>query len=201
MHIHINGYAVALGAVCFVIGAVLWRYKKLHRLSGLGFFLGAAFLVIGVVPWLDALAALTASGTGLVILLLVDVVGGFGFWFEALRKHQYHRIRTPVLTIAFGTAIVVTYGSLARVLHEATISPGKTTHALAQSVAQIRDGAAAHSMPGHEALVVLLAAAGMLVILIVLAGRMEKGSGPARGAIAGRRPAGRSALPAGRGRR
>jgi hypothetical protein len=180
MHIDIHGYPVAAGVICFVAGALLWRYKRFHRLSGLGFGLGAVLLAIGVVPWLDALAALTASGTGSVVLLVIDFVAGTGFVFEVLMKHQHHRLRTPVLTIAFGTSLVVTIGTAARLLREAARSPGKTTAALSQSVTQIRDGQAAHAMDGHQALVILVIAAAVLVLLIAGAHRMEKRTGPAR---------------------
>jgi hypothetical protein len=206
MHnIDIHGYPVALGAVCFVIGAVLWRYKKLHRISGIGFLLGAFFLAVGVIPWLDALAALTATGTGVVVLLIADVVSGFGTWYEVIKKHMHHRIRTPVLCVAFGTSVVVTIGSLSRLLHEAATSPAKTTAALSQTVAQIKSGSAAHAMSGHQPLVILGVAALVMIVLIAAASRMEKTSGSGRGtaAIPGRRPvtgrpAARTALPRGR---
>jgi hypothetical protein len=202
MHsIHIHGYPTALGAISFAVGAILWRYKKLHRWSGLGFALGAFFLAIGVIPWLDALATLTGSGTGTVVLLIIDVISFAGIIFEVILKHQHHRIRTPVLAVTGGTCLVVTLGILGRLLTEAERSPGKTTAALSQSVAQIRSGQATHAMQGHQALVILFVAAVILISLMVIAHKAEKKT-PARGvtSLPGRRPAigGRPAIGAGR---
>ena len=200
----IHGYPVALGAIAFVTGAVLWRYKKLHRLSAIGFGLGAFFLAVGVVPWLEALASLTASGTGITVLILVDIVSGFGAWYEAVCKHMHHRIRTPVLMVAFGTAVVLTIGSASRLLREAATSPGKSSAAVGRAISQIQSGHAAHAVPSHHALMILLLACAALVLLIVMAHRMEKGSSKSAGpaAIRGGRPApsGRRAIPAGRRR-
>jgi hypothetical protein len=181
MHLHIHGYPVAMGLLAFMFGAMTWRYRKLHRLSAIGFGLGAFFLAIGVVPWLDALSGLVDSGTGLTVLAIIDLVAGLGFWYEAVQKHMHHRIRTPVTALTFGTALMLTIGNLGRLLTQAARSAGKTARALSQSVHQIKSGQAAHAMPQHQGLVVLAAGAGILMLLIVLGHRHEHGRGSRRG--------------------
>jgi hypothetical protein len=192
MHITTVGSVAAYGLIAFFAGIMLWRYKKGHRFQAIFLGLAAALFAISVVPWTDALASLTSSGTGLAVLVIVMIVSGFGFWFEAIRKHMHHRIRTPVLAITFGTALVLTIGNAARLVKEAATSPGKTTAALAHAESQIRSGHAAALMPHQQALTYLAIAAGVVILLIVLAARMEKGKGASRGGMPAL-PPGRSA--------
>ena len=205
-HIHIHGYPVALAAIAFVAGVRLWSYKKGHRLSA-WFFGAAAFgLAIGFTPWTDALASLVATGTGLTVLLIVDVVSGFGFYYEAIRKHMHHRIVTPLMALAFGTALLLTIGSITRLLAKAAKSPSKTSDALGSAVSRIQSGRAAHAVPHGHALTALAIAGAFLMVLIVLGRKFEnrKSGGSAAPAITARPSAGRGAgraLPIGRGKR
>jgi len=199
----IHGFPVALAAITFSIAAGLWSYRKLHRVTAWGFGLAAFFLAAGLTPWTDALASLVATGAGITVLVIVAIVGGFGFHFEAILKHQHHRIRTPVIAVTFGTAIVLTIGSLSRLLRKAAESPSKTSDALGSAISRIQSGKAAHAVPAGHGLFVLAIGAAVLMALIMFGHKMEnRRKGGGRGMIpAAARPAGRPALPAGRGRR
>ena len=201
----IHGFPVALAAITFSIAAGLWSYRKLHRVTAWGFGLAAFFLAVGLTPWTDALASLVSTGIGITVLVIVAIVGAFGFHFEANLKHQHHRIRTPVIAVTFGTAIVLTIGSLSRLLRKAAESPSRTGDALGSAISRIQSGKAAHAVPAGHGLFVLAIAAAFLMAMIMFGHRMEKRRKP--GAIGGAPAAGRrgipgrSALPAGRGRR
>lgn len=200
----IHGFPVAIAAIAFSVAAGLWSYKRFHRITAWGFGVAAVFLAVGLTPWTDALASLVATGTGITVLVIVTIVGGFGFHFEANLKHQHHRIRTPVIALTFGTAIVLTIGSLSRLARKAAESPSKTSDAFGSVISRIQSGKAAHATPAGHGLLVLAIAGALLIALIMFAARMEKRRKPGAigGPAAGRRPLGaRPALPAGRGRR
>jgi drug/metabolite transporter (DMT)-like permease len=210
----IHGYPVAAGAVLGLLAARLWHYHKLPRLTAWLFGLSAALMTIGVTIWLDALVGVTATGTGLTVLLAVLLIGGISWWFEGVRKHKHHRIWTPVLGIVFGTAVVLGIGEWGSLSGQASKSPGKVSGALSQAVQQIRTGQAAAAVPPDHRVTVLLAGLGVVVLLVFLAIHHERGKGKGAGAVSGARPpaaiaAGSSrspgrrpaALPAGKGRR
>ena len=178
---HIYGYPVALGLLAFAIGAGLWHRGWVHRVA-MGFFGLAAFLLaIGVTPWYDSLARLTSSGTGTVALLIAVIFAALGFWYEMTHKRRERRAVAHILPIVCGTALVLLIGNSARLLREASRSPGKTAAALAQSVRGIRSGHAAHAMSQHQSLVILGIACAAAVVLIVAGGKHERRS-PARAA-------------------
>jgi drug/metabolite transporter (DMT)-like permease len=211
----IHGYPVAAGAVLGLLAARLWHYHRLPRLTAWLFGLAAGLMTIGVTVWLDALAGLTATGTGLTVLLAVLLIGGISWWFEGVRKHKHHRIWTPVLGIVFGTAVVLGIGEWGALSGQAGKSPGKVSSALSQAVQQVRTGQAAAAVPPNHRVAVLLAGLGVVALLVFLAIHHERTKGKGAGAVpsgtrppaaipggssrtSGRRPA---ALPAGRGRR
>jgi drug/metabolite transporter (DMT)-like permease len=199
---HIYGYPVAIGLLAFATGAGLWHRGWLHRVA-MGFFGLAAFLLaIGVTPWYNALARLTSTGTGTVVLLIVVIFAVLGTWYEMTHKRRERRTATHILPVAIGTALVMLIGNSARLLREAARSPGRTATALAQSVRGIRSGHAAHAVSQHQSLLFLAVAIGIAVAMVVLGGRHERrrgGSARSPLAIAGRPaaevPAPRTALP------
>ena len=191
----IHGYPVTAAAICGAVGMLTWAYGKAARITAWAFGLAAFFAAIGITAWLDALAGLTSRGGGLAVFALVLTASGFAFYYEVIRKHKHHRIRTPVVAGIFGTAVVVAIGSISSLTASAGKTPVKAGQALGIAVTQIRSGKAAAAMPpGHQTTVLVmgLAIIGALVFAAVSFERRGKGG---RG-IAGARPG----LPAG-GRR
>ena len=200
---HIYGFPVALAAIAGAIAVLLWSYRKLHRITAWLFGLAAFLLATGLTPWTDALASLIRTGTGITALIIVLLAGGLGFHFEAILKHQHHRIRTPVIAVVFGTALLLAIASIRRLLSEAAKSPAQAGHAIAISVGRIKSGQAAHAVSAHgHGYPALAIAAAALAALVLLGRKMDKRGrkmdkrGRGRGAV----PAVPAALPAGRGR-
>jgi hypothetical protein len=203
----LHGYPVAAGAIFGLLAIRLWHYKKAPRLTAWLFGLAAGLLTIGVTVWLDALAGLTATGTGLTVLIAVILIGGVSWYFEGIRKHKHHRVWTPVLGIVFGSAIPLAIALFPRMLHKATrVGPG-TSSALSQAVSQVHSGGAATALAPGDRLDVLGVGLAALAVLVFLAIRHErKGGGKSGGgkpAIesssgGGGRRGGRRALTSGR---
>ena len=189
----IHGYPVAVGAVLGLLAIRLWHYHKMPRITAWLFGLSAALVTIGVTVWLDVLAGLATTGTGLTVLLGVLLIGGISWWFEGIRKHKHHRIWTPVLGIVFGTAVVLGIGEWSALSGQAAASPGQVSGALSQAVSQVRSGQAATAVPPSHRALILLAGLGAVALLVILALRHERGKGKSAGGsalpAAGRRPA------------
>lgn len=185
-----HGYPVAAGAVLGILAVSLWRYHKLPRIQAILFIASAFFLTVGITVWLDALAGLTATGTGITVLLAVLLLGSLAVWFEVVRKHKHHRIGTPVVGIVFGTAVVLGLALWHTLVHKAAKAVPRSGQALSQAIFQIRTGKAATAVPSGHRMEVLLIGAVALVILITAAIRHERGKGKgARSAPAAGRPA------------
>ena len=161
MHFHIAGYPVALAVVFGATALTLRAYKRLPWLTHVLIFGSLFFGTIGVTIWLDALAGLVGTGPGVVILYLVLLLSGAGFIFEVLMRHMHHPVRTPVIAGVFGPTLAIAIGESARLLSRAAKSPGKTAHALASSMGQIRSGQAAAAVAPHQRIIVF--ALGVLV--------------------------------------
>lgn len=156
---HIYGYPVALGvlAVAAGIAARLVHHKSgwLHRATMVLFVVGASLLALGVIPWQDALARLTASGTGIVVALVVGLFAAAGFVYEIAHKHKDRRLRSHLYAWVAGSASIALVAQSARLFAEAARSPGKTASALSQSVRSISTGHAAHATSTHQAVVIV----------------------------------------------
>ena len=197
-----HGAPVAAGAVLGILAIALWRYKKLPRVQAVMFIAAAFFLTVGITIWLDALAGLTATGTGLTVLMVVLGLGAFVVWFEVIRKHKHHHIGTPAACIILGVALVLGIALWHELVHKTVKTVPKTGQALAQAVYQVRTGNAATALPPGEAHMVLLMAGAAFALLILLAVRHAGGkrgaskcapaaitSGRSRSGSSGRRPA------------
>lgn len=195
-----HGYPVAAGAVLGIMAIALWHHHKLPRVQAFLFTASAFFLTVGMTVWLDALAGLTAAGTGLTVLLVVLGLGILVVWFQVIRKHKHHHIWTNAICITFGVAVVLGIALWHVLLHKGVKALPKTGQALAQGVYQVRAGNAATALPAGQAREYLAAGVGALVLLVVLAFKHEKKKGaskPAPAAItSGRSSSGSSGRPA-----
>lgn len=205
-----HGYPIAAGVVLGIIAMRLWHYHKAPRIQAFLFTAAAFLLTVGVTVWLDALAGLTATGTGLTVLLVVIVLGGLAFWYEVIKKHKHHVIWTPVVGIVFGTAVVLGFALWPTLVHKAVKAAPKSSAALAQAVTQVQSGKAATALTAGQQHEYLLMGGGALVLLVIVAFKFEKGKrgasskGTPPAITSGRsgstRPSGRPAITSGRRR-
>lgn len=170
-----HGYPIAAGAILGIFAIALWHYDKLRRVHNALFIASAALLTVGITVWLDALAGLTATGTGLTVLMVILGLGAFVVWFEVIRKHKHRRIGTPAACVVIGVALVLGIALWHELLHKTAKSVPKTGQALAQAVYQVRTGNAATALSPGEAHKYLLMGAGALLLLVILALRHERG--------------------------
>ena len=101
-----HGYPIAAGAVLGLMAAALWHFHKLPRVQAFLFIASAFALTVGMTFWLDALAGLTATGTGLTVLL---VILGLVVAVRVVRKTE--DIASTLIAVAVGA--LVTLGPLA----------------------------------------------------------------------------------------
>jgi len=179
-----------------ILGAaavVPWLYGHNHRPIAWLFGATAFLLVAGIPAWRDALVSVIATKNGLAILAGVDIAFGIAFWVEATHpgkraarvkgqrrpkaqnKHR-HRIRTPVVSVVFGTAVALTLGAGAEMLAELRKSPAAANAAISASRVQIAQISAGHAapMPQHRATMILLIGAGILLLLIIAGYKAEQ---------------------------
>ena len=179
-----HGYPIAAGAVLGLMAAALWHFHKLPRVQAFLFIASAFALTVGMTFWLDALAGLTATGTGLTVLLVILGLGGLVVWFGVIRKHKHHHIWTNAICITFGVAVVLAISLWHTLLHKGVKTVPKTGQALAQAVYQVRSGHAATALPSGQAHEYLLGGAAAFILLVFLAFRHERGKKGGRSAPA-----------------
>jgi hypothetical protein len=180
---------LVLGLGAFAIGAALWAYKKMHRVTAWMFGAAAFAITVSVPSWLDSLASLTSTVAGMTGLTVATILLVLGFWFEAIRKHKHHRIRTPVISGLFGIALTLVFADWTKMISSLGTSTSQTGSALSSAMKHVQNGTAAHAVtPNHRALILLLAVA-VIAAIVVLAVKLEtkkgrgsisSGSGPRR---------------------
>lgn len=175
-----HGYPVAAGVFLGIMAIAVWHHHKHPRIEAFLFIASAFFLTVGVTVWLDALASLTAAGTGLTVLLLTLALGALVIWFQVIRKHKHHRIWTNAICIAFGVAIVLAIALWHVLLHKGVKTLPKTGQALAQGVLQVRSGNAATALPASQAHEYAIAGGAALVLLVILGFRHERKKGASK---------------------
>ena len=171
------------------LGISLWAYQRGKRSIAWLFGAVAFLLVIAVPLWRNSLASLVSSPKSLAVLGGLTFIGAIAFYFEAIRAHKHHKIRTPVIAIVFGTSLALAIGSLPRLLKQLTRSPGAAGHAMTQSMTQINSGQAAHAVPHQQAMTVVAIGIGAVLALIIAARRTPHGRRPSRGSHGGTPPA------------
>lgn len=205
-----HGAALLLALVVGASGLAFWHHERMPRVQA--FLIGfAAFLTtIGLTVWSDALASLVQSDLALGVLAAVTAVGGLCFWFQVIRKHKHHPVLTPLISVVFGTALVLFFGSLGTIAKRGLFNPSKAAQAFSGTVARINSGKAAQAaMAGqgsHRTMV--LAIGGAVIIALVFFGMRLRGRKKSSSPFGGRPggapsfpaapPGGRKAIPAGR---
>lgn len=101
--IEISAAFLAVGLLCACL------YKKAFRFACVSLFLagvglsGIILSLIGGVHW-------SILGVGIAFPLLVALA--VMFWFEVIKKHKNHKVRSPIVALAFGVMLTTLGGSL-----------------------------------------------------------------------------------------
>jgi hypothetical protein len=159
-----------LAILCVALFWVLRRYGHGPRVRAwlIG---GAAFFgVFASTALLGALLARTGSGDGLGVLVIVLIVSGLMFLFEALLAHKYHPVGTPFVSVIFGASAAVAVADWHAVRHEGTHLLPKTASAIGKEIHHARNGhLLQHGQSAHQAAVLLaVAAIGVLFAFAVM---------------------------------
>jgi hypothetical protein len=86
------GNPAAWGAIIGGLGAFLWWHEHhWQRFTAWCFAVAAACWTVAIPPLFDALAALTASGSGRTVLGLLILFAGVTFYLQAIRTHKQSR--------------------------------------------------------------------------------------------------------------
>lgn len=184
-------------AAAFIIGVVAWMFHEhgwVPRATSWMFGIAAALLTIGVTAWLDAIAGLTSTGTGLTILIALAIIGGTLVIKHTSDKKKHHPVRSTAIFIVAGVVIVVVIGSFRAITKNAGKSLTGSGKALGQAITQINSGKAAHAVPAGHRLGILIWGVVIFAILVFVA-KARHGKGGKKTASSGGAPA---AIPSGR---
>lgn len=181
----INGYPLAAAAVFFLLALARWRYGKTHKPPYWLLCISGFLASLGVPVWYQALGSLAANRAGLFGLVVATMAAGVMFYHEGIRARNRHHVRTPIIGLVFGTALLVTISSFTRIVHQAANMPAGTSHALASAMTSIQSAHAGQLSLAHYGPIL---GGGLFVFVAVgfIAHRLAKGGksgsrGPARG--------------------
>jgi hypothetical protein len=190
----IHTVPLAAGLVAAVLALAFWSYHKVPRLQAALFAVAGFTLTVAVTPWLDSLAGMSATPAGLTVLTGAVLLGAVGTWFEVVRKHKHHRIRTPVIAGTFGVTAVLAIADATALISNLGRSTRMTGSALSVAVERVRDGQAARAVAPDHRLVIAAIGIGIIAALVIIALKFEGGKkgvsrASSRPGLPGRRPA------------
>jgi len=119
--------AVILAAIA---GALHYKQRVPRLVAWLAFIAGtgAAATIAG---WLGGLSGLTIFGVG--AFTVAAIITGIFFWEEAVKRNGIHRVRTPLIAVAFGVSLMSAGGALFGVMqnavHQSTTKVDQTVQA------------------------------------------------------------------------
>ena len=106
--------SASTAVVLLAIAAVLWwKGASLRLISWLALFAGLTGSAV-IVNWLGSLA--TVSVYGVSVLGLFIIVGAVILWHELIKKRDMHKIRTPIVALLWGAALMAAGGGVAGAL-------------------------------------------------------------------------------------
>ncbi len=172
-----NGYPLALAVLCAGIGGWIWLHARREdgkgalpsstaRAISLCAALAAAFSVVGIPPWRDALAKVFGTGPGMVALVLI-VLFGLGFFVIDHIKH-HHAVRSTAFGIVGATAGVLAWAMAPELGKRGAKLGPKTAAAMGLAQHQIQTGQAARAVTDAAAMLILFLAVVAFIVLIAV---------------------------------
>lgn len=110
--------AVILAAIA---GALHWKHRVPRFVAWLLLFVGVGAATV-ITNALGGFSGISIYGVGAFTILAI--VGGIVFWEEAVKRNGLHRVRTPIVALAFGVALMGVGGTLGLNLQNAIKTGG-----------------------------------------------------------------------------
>jgi hypothetical protein len=117
--------ASAVGVFLAVILAIqLWKKSSSRFTPVLATAVGlcCSALIIG---WLGTIAEATIFGAG--IIGLADLAGALVLWHEVVKKRGFHKMRTPMIALAWGIALAASGGAVGNAAHQTQTTITRST--------------------------------------------------------------------------
>lgn len=119
--------AVILAAIA---GALHWKHRVPRFVAWLLFLVGVGAATT-VTSWVGGFTSFSLFGVG--IITVVAIVTAIFFWEEAVKRNGIHRVRTPVIAVVFGVALMSAgggfFGAAQELVHKTTTSVDQTVNA------------------------------------------------------------------------
>lgn len=110
--------AVILAAIA---GTLHWKRRVPRFVNWLLFLVGVGAATV-ITQFLGGFSGISIYGVGL--FTIVALVAGILFWEEAVKRNGLHRVRTPIVAIAFGVALMGIGGTVGSNLQNAVQTGG-----------------------------------------------------------------------------
>lgn len=110
--------AVILAAIA---GTLHWKHRVPRFVAWLLVFVGVGAATV-ITSALGGFSGINIYGVG--VFTIVAIVGGIVFWEEAVKRNGLHRVRTPIVAVAFGVALMGIGGTLGANLQNAVKTGG-----------------------------------------------------------------------------
>ena len=110
--------AVILAAIA---GTLHWKHRVPRIVNWLLLFVGVGAATV-ITQFFGGFSGISIYGVG--VFTLMAIIGGILFWEEAVKRNGLHRVRTPIVAIAFGVALMGVGGTVGQGLHDAVQTGG-----------------------------------------------------------------------------
>lgn len=114
--------AVILAAIA---GTLHWKRRVPRLVNWLLLFVGVGAATV-ITNALGGFSGISVFGVG--VFTLVAVVAGIAFWEEAVKKNGLHHIRTPIVALAFGVALMGVGGTVGSTINHAVQTGGQNVN-------------------------------------------------------------------------
>lgn len=186
MGLGIHGAPAAAAAIVVVLAALFHHHHWWPRFTSWLFGFAAMLATISVTAWLDALAGLTATGTGITVLIAMVLICA-ALCYRHMDKRHHHPVWSSAIFIVAGVVIVVTIGSFRLIMENMGRSMKGSGAALGQAITNVNSGQAAHAVPSGSRWGILLWGVAIFAALVIVGRVRHNKSGGRRPAASGPR--------------
>lgn len=117
---------IAGAVILAAIAATLhWKRRVPRLVNWLLLFVGVGAATV-ITNALGGFSGISFFGVG--VFTLVAIVAGIAFWEEAVKKNGLHHIRTPIIALAFGVALMGVGGTVGSAINHAVQTGGQNVN-------------------------------------------------------------------------
>lgn len=113
---------IAGAVILAAIAATLHWKKRVPRLVNWLLLLVGIGAASVITQFIGGFKHISIGGVGL--FSLVAIVAGIAFWEEAIKRNGLHHVRTPIIALAFGVALMSAGGAVWNSLQEVAQTGG-----------------------------------------------------------------------------